>query len=256
MAFCSSAVGRSSRMSRWLSVLCASARRSPARARRLRARPGEREGTRVLGGSRSADDRGRRGVRGAAPVDHASSPRLGADGASANSRSRRPKAGAQLRRRTRGGPQSPGRDGAPRHVGVPAVPRTRHQAGDALPVRRPAGPVARAGPEGPRLLTAGAGGGLRLNPRRVRRPTAPLGRPGCAAGVAAVELAAATPAAGLGTEASSRPGTAAARPDVEPDAQPAKRGRRRVGRQVDIQADVARANPFRPPPPGPVATRR
>ena len=30
----------------------------------------------------------------------------GADGASANSRSRRPKAGAQLRRRTRGGPQS------------------------------------------------------------------------------------------------------------------------------------------------------
>ena len=43
----------------------------------------------------------------------------------------------------------PGRDGAPRHVGVPAVPRARHQAGDALPVRRPAGP--------------GAGGGLRLN---------------------------------------------------------------------------------------------
>ena len=44
------------------------------------------------------------------------------------------------------------------------VPRTRYQAGDALPVRRPAGPVARAGPEGPRLLTAGAGGGAN-NPR-------------------------------------------------------------------------------------------
>ena len=33
-----------------------------------------------------------------------------------------------------------------------AVPRARHQAGDALPVRRPAGPVAGGGPEGPRLL--------------------------------------------------------------------------------------------------------
>ena len=30
----------------------------------------------------------------------------------------------------------PGRDGAPRHVGVRAVPGARHQAGDALPVRR------------------------------------------------------------------------------------------------------------------------
>ena len=33
-----------------------------------------------------------------------------------------------------------------------SVPGARHQAGDALPVRRPAGPVAGAGPEGPRLL--------------------------------------------------------------------------------------------------------
>ena len=40
----------------------------------------------------------------------------------------------------------PGRDGAPRHVGVRTVPRTQHQASDALPVRRPAGPAARAGP--------------------------------------------------------------------------------------------------------------
>ena len=42
------------------------------------------------------------------------------------------------------------------------VPGARHQAGDALPVRRPAGPVAGAGPEGPRILKpedrdAGAG---------------------------------------------------------------------------------------------------
>ena len=50
------------------------------------------------------------------------------------------------------GAAGPGRDGAPRHVGVRAVPRARHQAGDALPVRRPAGPVAGAGPEGPGLL--------------------------------------------------------------------------------------------------------
>ena len=35
-----------------------------------------------------------------------------------------------------------GRDGPPRHVGVRTVPPTRHQAGDALQVRRTAGPVA------------------------------------------------------------------------------------------------------------------
>ena len=46
----------------------------------------------------------------------------------------------------------PGRDGAPRHVGVRAVPRARHQAGDALQVRRPAGPVAGAGPTPRRRL--------------------------------------------------------------------------------------------------------
>ena len=44
------------------------------------------------------------------------------------------------------GAAGPGRDGAPPHVGVRTVPRTRHQASDALPVRRPAGPAARAGP--------------------------------------------------------------------------------------------------------------
>ena len=50
------------------------------------------------------------------------------------------------------GAAGPGRDGAPGHVGVRAVPGARHQAGDALPVRRPAGRAARAGPEGPWVL--------------------------------------------------------------------------------------------------------
>ena len=90
--------------------------------------------------------------------------------------------------------------------------------------------------------SAASPGGSGSLPADVDELAARPGRPSCAAGgVAAVELATAAPAAG---------------PDVEPDAQQAKRGRRRVGRQVDIQADVARANPFTPPPPGPVATRR
>ena len=45
------------------------------------------------------------------------------------------------------GSASPGRDGAPRHVGVRALPLTRDQPRDALQVRRAAGPVARAGRE-------------------------------------------------------------------------------------------------------------
>ena len=107
---------------------------------------------------------------------------------------------------------------------------------------------------------------------------ATLGRPRRAAGGVAVGVASAAPAAGLETEASSRPGTAArsarvvggrwrdahptglkatrASPDVEPDAQPATRGQRRVGRRVDILADVDRANPFTPPPGGPFSVRR
>ena len=80
---------------------------------------------------------------------------------------------------------------------------------------------------------------------------APPGRPSCAVGVVAVELA-----AGVETEASSRPGTAAAGLDVEPDAQPARRGHRRVGRLVDVLADVACANPSSPPPDGMAATWR
>ena len=83
-----------------------------------------------------------------------------------------------------------------------------------------------------------------------------LVRPSSAAGGAAGEVASVSPAvAGVETEASTRPGTTAGA-DVEPDAQPAKRGRRRGGRQVHIRADIALANPFTLPPPGPVATRR
>ena len=107
---------------------------------------------------------------------------------------------------------------------------------------------------------------------------AATGRPRRDAGGVAVGVASAAPAAGLETEASSRPGTAArsarvvggrwrdahptglkatrASPDVEPDAQPPTRGQRRVGRRVDILADVDRANPFTPPPGGPFSVRR
>ena len=102
---------------------------------------------------------------------------------------------------------------------------------------------------------AAAPGGPGGAPADVDELAAPLGRPSRAAGGVTVEVAAAALAAVVETEASTRPGTAAG-PDIEPDAQPAKRGRRRVGRQVDVRTDVARTNPFTPPPPGPVATRR
>ena len=58
----------------------------------------------------------------------------------------------EVRAHESSGAAGPGRDGAPRHVGVRAVPGARHQAGDALPVRRPAGRAPRAGPEGPCVL--------------------------------------------------------------------------------------------------------
>ncbi len=100
----------------------------------------------------------------------------------------------------------------------------------------------------------GRSGGL---PADVDELVAPLGCSDRAAGVEAVEVAAAAPAAGVETEASSRPETvAAAGPDVEPDAQPARRGHRRVGRRIDVRADVARANPSTPPPDGTAATWR
>ena len=93
----------------------------------------------------------------------------------------------------------------------------------------------------------GGSGGL---PVDVDELAATLGRRIRVTGDVAVELAAAAPAAGVDTEASSRPGTAAAGPDVEPDAQPARWDHRRDGQQVDVPGDVARANPCTPPPPG------
>ena len=82
-------------------------------------------------------------------------------------------------------------------------------------------------------------------------PAARRGRPR-----GATSSMAAAVAAGGETEASSRPGLAAAGPDVEPDAQPARRGHRHVGRRVDGPADVARANPSTPPPDGTATTWR
>ena len=56
------------------------------------------------------------------------------------------------------GAAGPGRDGAPRHVGVRAVPRARHQAGDALPVRRsPGASCCEQGQKVLASLTAAAG---------------------------------------------------------------------------------------------------
>ena len=95
-------------------------------------------------------------------------------------------------------------------------------------------------------------GGL---PADVDELAAPRGRLRRAAGVVADELAAAAHAAGVDTEASSRPGTAAG-PDVGPAAQPARPGHGRVVQRVDAPADVARANPSTPPPAGTAATWR
>ena len=104
------------------------------------------------------------------------------------------------------GAAGPGRDGAPRHVGVRAVPRARHQAGDALPVRRPAGPVAGAGPEGPGLLnpTTATSGGLSVGFRPLPQTT--RARPGLLelSGVAAV----AAPSASMGLDCSGGGGPA------------------------------------------------
>ena len=67
-------------------------------------------------------------------------------------RARGRKGGRKVRAVEGPGAAGPGRDGPPRHVGVRAVPGTRDQPGDALPLRRSPGRVAPAGPEGPRLL--------------------------------------------------------------------------------------------------------
>ena len=54
------------------------------------------------------------------------------------------------------GAAGPGRDGAPRHLRVRALPRPRDHPRDALPVRRAEGPVARARREGPRPVKRSA----------------------------------------------------------------------------------------------------
>ena len=76
-------------------------------------------------------------------------------------RARGRKGGQEVRAVESPGAAGSGRDGPPRHVGVRTVPPTRHQAGDALQVRRT------AGPEGPRLLNRSAWiatpGGRRLS---------------------------------------------------------------------------------------------
>ena len=99
----------------------------------------------------------------------------------------------------------------------------------------------------------GGPGGL---PADVDELVAPIGRPSRAAGVTAVEAAAASPAAGGESEASSGRGTAVAGRSLEPGVHPAKRAHRRVGRRFDVPADVARSNPLPPPPAGTAATRR
>ena len=71
---------------------------------------------------------------------------------------------------------------------------------------------------------AAATGGSGGPPADVDELAATLGRPSRAAGVVAVEVAAATPAAVVEPEALSRPGTAAAGPVVEPDAQTGQAG--------------------------------
>ena len=127
----------------------------------------------------------------------------------------------------------------------------------SAPERNETGPPAASRPAlrgffapGTAASAAAAPGGSGGPPADVDALAATLGRP-CRT---AVEVAAAAPAGGGETEASSRPGTAAAGPDVEPTAQPpARRGHRRVRRRVDVPADIARANPSTPPP-GTVAT--
>ena len=132
----------------------------------------------------------------------------------------------------------------------------------SIPARTAARPPRASGPALRRFFAPGqsaaatpAPGGSGGLPADIDKLAAPFGRPTRAAGDVAVEVAAAAPAAGVDTEASSRPGTAAG-PDVEPDAQPARRVHRPVTRRVDIPADVARANPSSPPPAGTAITWR
>ena len=100
-----------------------------------------------------------------------------------------------------------------------------------------------------------APGGSGCLPADVDELAAPIVRPGRVAGVEA-EVTPAAPAAGVETEASSRPGTVAAGLAIEPAAQPVRRGHRRVVQWVDVPVAVARANPSTPTPDGTAAARR
>ena len=71
-------------------------------------------------------------------------------------RARGRKGGKDVRAVESPGAAGPGRDGAPRHLRVRTLPRTRDQPRDALQIRRAAGPVARARREGPRPLKRSA----------------------------------------------------------------------------------------------------
>ena len=99
-----------------------------------------------------------------------------------------------------------------------------------------------ASPETP-ASTAAATGGSGGPPADVDELVATPGRPGRDVGAVVVELAAAAPAAGVETEASSRPGTAAAGPDVEPDIVPTAGS----GVQGLAAADRPRAFTMSPP---------
>ena len=114
----------------------------------------------------------------------------------------------------------------------PSSPSRSGDVSSAAVERRPRRPCARSKSAG-----------------RHRRARRAAWAPELRRGVAAVELVAAASAAGVETEASTWPGTAAAGPDVEPDA-----ARRAAGRHPGRRRP--RANPFTPPPPGPVATGR
>ena len=140
--------------------------------------------------------------------------------------------------------------------------------GGVPPGERPGSAPARTAARSPRastpallhLFAAGtppsaAPGGSEGPPADVDELAATLARPSRNSGVVAIELAAAAPAGGVETEASSRPGTAAG-PVVEPDARPARLGHRRVTRRVDVPPAVARGNPSTSPTAGTAATGR
>ena len=129
-----------------------------------------------------------------------------------------------------GGPRGTGPDRLWRGT-RPSLRRPRgRRFGDSSPLERPPRPRQhRVGPE-------------------VCRPTvaelaAPPGRPSCAVGAVAVDLAADAPAAGVGTEASSRCGTG---PDVELDVRWTAEASARIWGRGEVLAAGERARAFTP----------